>query len=101
MGQPDYHLMMQEIQQIQVYYNIASKAVYNRKYPPLSLDSLVRTAAKKETFTKGYDSKWSKEAYKIIHISNDGKQYLVNDGKRRVYNRWELLKISGSEGKSG
>ena len=86
---------------IQVYYNIASKAVYNRKYPPLSLDSLVRTAVKKKTFTKGYDSKWSKEVYKIIHISNDGKQYLVNDGKRRVYNRWELLKISGAQGKDG
>lgn len=85
---------------MKVYYNIASKAVYNRKYPPLSLDSLVRTAVKKKTFTKGWDSKWSKEVYKIIHISNDGKQYLVNDGKRRVY-RWELLKISGAEGKSG
>ena len=65
------------------------------------MDSLVRTAVKKKTFTKGHESKWSKEVYKMIHISNDGKQYLVNDGKRRAYNRWELLKISGAQGKTG
>ena len=45
---------------------------------------------KKDTKTKGYMPKWSKEVYKVIHV--DGKDYMVNDGKRKVYNRHELLK---------
>ena len=103
MEQPDYNLMMQEIQQVKYKYIIIllQKQFTTEKTPHLSLDSLVRTAVKKKTFTKGHESKWSSDVYKIIHISNDKKQYLVNDGKRRVYNRWELLKISGAEGKDG
>ena len=62
---------------------------------------MVRTIVKKHTFTKGYSSSWSKDVYKIIHVSDDGKQFLINDNKRRVYNRFELLKVSGVEGKDG
>ena len=51
---------------------------------------------------KGYESAWSKDVYKVVHISDDKKQFLVNDyTKRRVYSRHELLKIEGVEGKDG
>ena len=54
---------------------------------------------KQHTFKKGYTSSWSKEIYKVT-FGNDN-QYLVNDNKRKVFNRWELLKIEGAEGKDG
>ena len=85
--------------QIQVYMNIRQKAQFKRKYPKLNLSDQVRTYIKPHTFKKGWDTSWSKEIYKIIHISADGKQFLVNHNKRKVYNRWELLKIRGAEGK--
>ena len=87
--------------QIQVYMNIRQKAQFKRKYPKLSKDDQVRTYIKPHTFKKGYQSSWSKDVYKIIHISSDGKEFLVDDNKRKVYNRWELLKITGVEGKDG
>ena len=87
--------------QIQVYMNIRQKAQFKRKYPKLNLSDQVRTYIKPHTFKKGYQSSWSKDVYKIIYISPDGKEFLVNDNKRKVYNRWELLKITGAEGKDG
>ena len=87
--------------QIEVYMNIRQKAQFKRKYPKLNLSDQVRTYIKPHTFKKGWDTSWSREVYKIIYITPDGKQFLVNNNKRRVYNRWELLKISGSEGKDG
>ena len=87
--------------QIQVYLNIRQKAEFKRKYPKLLMDDQVRVYIKPHTFKKGWQSSWSKEVYKIIHISPDGKQFLVNNNKRKVYNRWELLKITGAEGKDG
>ena len=85
--------------QIEVYMNIRQKAQFKRKYPKLNLSDQVRTYIKPHTFKKGYQSSWSREVYKIIYISPDGKEFLVNDNKRKVYNRWELLKIRGAEGK--
>ena len=87
--------------QIQVYMNIRQKAQFKRKYPKLNMSDQVRTYIKPHTFKKGYQSSWSKEVYKIIYISPDGKEFLVNDTKRKMYNRWELLKITGVEGKDG
>ena len=87
--------------QIQVYMNIRQKAQFKRRYPKLSKDDQVRVYIKPHTFKKGYQSSWSREVYKIIYISPDGKEFLVNDNKRKVYNRWELLKITGVEGKDG
>ena len=87
--------------QIQVYMNIRQKAQFKRKYPKLNLSDQVRTYIKPHTFKKGYQSSWSREVYKIIYISPDGKEFLVNDNKRKIYNRWELLKITGQEGKDG
>jgi len=84
---------------IQVYLNIKQKAQYKRKYPKLSVQDSVRVYQKPTTFKKGYHSAWSKEVYNITFIKDN--QYLVNDNKRKVYNRWELLKIEGAEGSRG
>ena len=87
--------------QIEVFMNIRQKAQFKRRYPKLSKGDQVRTYIKPHTFKKGWDTSWSREVYKIIYITPDGKQFLVNDNKRRVYNRWELLKITGAETKDG
>ena len=84
---------------IEVWLNIHNKATFARRYPPLKIGDRVRVYIKPKTFKKGYDSAWSKEVYNITFIKD--KQYLVNDNKRRVYNRHELLKLEGVEGKSG
>lgn len=86
---------------IEVFLNIRQKAQFKRRYPDLKVNDMVRTIVKRHTFTKGYNSGWSSNVYKILHVSDDGKQYLINDGKKKVYNRWELLKIEGAEGKDG
>ena len=75
-----------------VKFNLELKAKKNRKYPELNKDSEVRVMMKKDNKTKGYMPKWSKQVYKVIHI-RDGKDYLVNDGKRKVYQRHEILKV--------
>ena len=87
--------------QIEVFMNIRQKAQFKRRYPKLSKGDQVRTYIKPHTFKKGWDTSWSREVYKIIYITPDGKQFLVNNNKRRVYNRWELLKITGAETKDG
>ena len=46
---------------------------------------------------KGYESSWSKDDHTITFIKDN--QYLVNDHKRKVYNRSELLKTDDAEGK--
>ena len=83
----------------EVWLNIRSKANFNRKYPPLKVGDFVRTYIKPHSFKKGYTSSWSKEVYQITYIKDN--QYLVTDQKRKVYNRRELLKIEGVEGKDG
>ena len=83
---------------IEVYLNIRQKAQYKRNYPTLRVGDSVRTYVKPQTFKKGYHSAWSKDVYKITFIKDN--QYLINDHKRRVYNRFELLKIEGAQGKS-
>ena len=45
---------------------------------------------------KGNVSVWSKDVYTITTIKD--KQYLINDHRQRVWNRWELLKIEGAQG---
>ena len=48
---------------------------------------------------KGHASVWSKDVFEITFTKDN--QYLINDFRRRVWNRWELLKIEGAEGKDG
>ena len=54
---------------------------------------------KPKSMKKGSDSSWSKDVNTITFIK--GNQYLVSDHRRRVWNRWELLKIEAAEGKDG
>ena len=84
---------------IEVWLNIRNKADFNRKYPPLKKGSQVKTYIKPGSFKKGYDSRWSKDVYRIMNISEDGKQFMVNNNTRRLYSRHELLLVKGSEGK--
>ena len=51
--------------------------------------------------TKGYESKWSKDVYKVVAITDDGKQFMVNNNSKRLYSRHELLLVKGTEGKDG
>ena len=63
------------------------------------MGSDVRTYIKPKTMTKGYESKWSASVYKVIAVSDDGKQYIVNHNTKKLYSRHELLLIRGAEGK--
>ena len=83
----------------EVRLNISSKATYSRRDPPLRIGDKVRTCVKPKSMKKGTDSVWSKEVYTITFIKD--KQYVINDHRRRVWNRFELLKIESAEGKSG
>ena len=74
-----------------VKFNLWNNASRNRKYPEIKENHEVRILLEKETGKKGYMPKWSKEVYKVIGIRNG--DFLVNDGKRKVYQRHELLKV--------
>ena len=75
-----------------VSYNIWSKAKRNRQYPDLKVGDDVRVKLIKDSKTKGYDPKWSKEIYKVTFIKDN--DYMVNDDKRKVYQRFEILKVA-------
>ena len=77
---------------LMVSFNLLNKAKRNRKYPELSVGNNVRVMIKKEPgITKGYMPKWSTQVYQVTFIKDD--DYMVNDGKRKVYLRHELLKV--------
>ena len=84
---------------IEVWLNIENKATYSRSYPPLKKGSEVRTYIKPKTMTKGYESRWSPTVYKVIAITEDKKQFMVDNNSRRLYSRHELLLVRGSEDK--
>ena len=84
---------------MQVYINTRQRAQFKRKYPPLHIGSLVRTAVKAGSFKKAHQSSWSKDVYKKTFIKDN--QYLINDHRKRVWNRWELLKIDDVQDKDG
>ena len=83
-----------------VWLNISKRATYNLNYAPMKVGDEVRMLnVKPKSMKKGYGSSWSKDVYTITFIKYN--QYLINDHRRRVWNRWELLKIDASEGKDG
>jgi hypothetical protein len=84
---------------IEIWLNIHNKATFSRSYPPLKKSSEVRVYVKPKTMTKGYDSRWTKEVYKVIAITDDNKQFMVNNNSKRLYSRHELLLVRGTEGK--
>ena len=83
----------------EIWLNMISKASYNRKYPPLKIGSQVRTYVKPTSMKKQHVSVWSNEVFKFTFIKDN--QYLINDFRHRVWNRHELLRVDGVEGKSG
>ena len=83
----------------EVRLNISSNATYSRKSPPLKVGDKVITFVKPKSMKKGTDSVWSKEIFEITF--NTCKQQLINGFRRRVRNRFGLLKIDGAQGKDG
>ena len=75
-----------------VAFNLSKNAIKRRKYPDLTTGDRVRVMLKKDTKRKGYMPRWSTETYKVTY--KQGGDFLVNDDKRRVYHRHELLKLS-------
>ena len=71
--------------------NIALTAKHNRKYPPIKSGSTVRVLLKPSTFKKSWHDRWSPETYKVYGVQ--GRYYLVNDNKQKVYLRHELLLV--------
>jgi hypothetical protein len=83
---------------IEVCLDIRNKATFAKKYPPAKVGDSVRTYIKPHTFKKGYQPSWSVGVYTITFIRKT--QYLINDtNRKRLWNRHELLKIEGAEGK--
>ena len=74
-----------------VSFNIWNIAKRNRTYPELKIGDEVRVMIKKDSKTKGYMPKWSIEKFKITFINDNN--YMINDGKRKVYIRHEILKV--------
>ena len=77
-----------------VSFALHERATKTRRYPPLAQGDDVRVMLKQDNKTKGYMPKWSLQKFKVVHVGEDAGGYLVNDGKRRVYLRHELLKVS-------
>ena len=84
---------------LKVWLNIKNEAEFNRKYPPLSVGSFVRTYEPPK-HKKGYKYVWSSKVYKIICMNDNG--YPIDDyPKKKMCQRNELLKIQGNEDKEG
>ena len=75
-----------------VSFNIRENAKHDRKYPKILVGGHVRILLKKDSKTKGYFPKWSPTIYAVIFIQ-DGS-YMVDDGKRKLYRRHEILKAT-------
>ena len=68
--------------QLMVSYNIWNKAKRNRQYPDLKVGDDVRVKTIKDSKTKGYDPKWSKEVYKVTFIKGNDYLQQTNNGSR-------------------
>ena len=76
---------------LMVSFKLWNNAQENRQYPDLKFGNEVRVMKKKDNKTKGYMPKWSKEVYKVTFIKDS--DCMINDGKRNLYQRHELLKM--------
>ena len=80
-----------ESNRLMVSFNLWNNAKRNRKYPDLKVGDEVRVMIKKDSKTKGYMPKWSTDKYKVTFIKDN--DYMINDGKRKIYQRFEILKV--------
>ena len=76
---------------LMVSFNLWNNAKRNRKYPDLKVGDEVRVVIKKDSKTKGYMPKWSTDKYKVTFIKDN--DYMINDGKRKIYQRFEILRV--------
>ena len=72
-------------------FNIWAQSKKDRVYPELKVGDEVRVMLTKDSKTKGYMPKWSTDTFKILHIKDNA--YLVNNNKRKIHLRHELLKV--------
>ena len=72
-------------------FNIWAQSKKDRVYPELKVGDEVRVMLTKDSKTKGYMPKWSTDTFKLLHIKDH--DYLVNNNRRKVYLRHELLKV--------
>ena len=77
---------------LQVWHKLWSGAKRSRTYPELKVGDKVRYAFVKDTKTKGYKPKWSAEIHEIKYI-NTTNQYILDNDRKRLYSRHELLKV--------
>ena len=84
--------------EIEVLFNIASKAKYARRHPPLKIGSLVRKHVKGDNVgsKKGWVPKWSDRVYEVEKIEN-GLYYLKNNPISRGLLRHDLLRIDDDQ----
>ena len=63
----------------------------------MKIGSQVRTYVKPNSMKKQHVSVWSKDVFEITFIKDS--HYLINDFRRRVWNRHGLLRVDVAEGK--
>lgn len=87
---------------LQVYLNIRKKAHFNKSYPVLRENDLVRTAIKKGALSKGHHPNFSSQVYKILRVNvhEDGtRSYLLNHPNKKMYYQWELRRVDDVQDK--
>ena len=77
--------------QLMVSFNLWDGAKRNRRYPEIKVGDEVRAIMKKDNKTKGCFQKWTVDKYSITFIKDN--DYMINDGKRKLYQRRELLNV--------
>ena len=82
---------------MKVRVNLTLKESNKRKYPTISVGDMVKYFHKKGNYTdrKEYNSKWSKESYKVKEIKYDmiGSRTYKLEGLQKPYLRHELLLV--------
>ena len=81
-----------------VRVNLTRREKNNRKYPEVKVNDMVKVFEKKKdnyTERKEYNSKWSKQSYKIIKIEYDdvGNRTFKLEGLKKPYLRHKNLKV--------
>ncbi len=75
-----------------ITFELWNNAKRERFYPELKKGDKVRVIIKKTPLTKGWEPKYSRQVYTVKSDTNN--EYIVDDGKRKIYRRFELLKVN-------
>ena len=83
---------------LDVRVNLTRREKNTRKYPEVNANDMVKVFVKKKdnyTERKEYNSKWSKQSYKIIKIEYDdvGNGTFKLEGLKKPYLRHKILKV--------